>query len=127
MDTQSLNMQTLKLHHDRTVDVLLGSKTNTIRSGLRAIEPGPLLIETTEGTIPAFEVDVDRNVIKTFRDLTEEDVLRSGHDFIVDLVCSLLAIYPDLEPASTISVIEFTFDDQNPGVAEALQALPESF
>lgn len=102
--SQRNRILSLKLRPDLFKAVRCGRKISTIRAGRKHIEPGLLVLESTEESLL---VHVTGVVYKRFNSLTNEDAKKDGYLDVSQLQKELQLIYPTLSRNSFLTLIEF--------------------
>ena len=110
----------LRLRPEFLKSVRCGGKTSTIRAGRKNVELGPLVLESTEGTLL---VRITRVVCKRFRSLTDADARKDGYGDVVQLEKELRLIYPTLVNNSFVTQIEFEQIGGGDGILDCASSL----
>jgi hypothetical protein len=85
-------------------EIRKGKKTSTIRPGVKAFNPGLLVLSSDKEMTT---VRVLETTHKKFSELNDDDAQREGMESAAVLRKSLKCIYPRLNPNSTVTVIRF--------------------
>jgi hypothetical protein len=100
-------MQTMKLADDLMPLARDGQKRVTVRNGRRAITPGEMIFEATDGTEPDLRVNVLTVVVVKLKDAPKWALKGEGLRSIQELLDVLLPYYPTVTLESEVTCIEF--------------------
>ena len=95
---------TLRMFPEFIEQVRKGKKTSTIRPGVKALNPGLLILSSDRDSTTVRIVEI---TVKKLSELTHDDARREGMRSVRVLRESLRSIYPKLRPNSTVTVIRF--------------------
>lgn len=100
-------MQTLKLADDLFPALDAGTKRGTIRTGLRNIELGGLMLVGASNDALRRTVQVVRVSYTMASSLTDADAALDGYGHVRDLYAALQRFYPWMAGSDPVTVIEF--------------------
>ncbi|MDX6404016.1 MAG: uncharacterized protein QOH70_1471 [Blastocatellia bacterium] len=94
----------LRLFPEFIAEVRAGTKTSTIRSGLKAFEPGLLILRSEKEMVT---VRITEVIHRRFSELTEEDAHHEGVLDVDTLRQTLKYIYPNLGKRGMLTIVRF--------------------
>ena len=104
-------MQVIKFAPDLFKLVMEGTKTSTVRKGVRDYTLGPVDIITDppdrHDRVKVTQRYITKIELKYLDELTDEDARRESYDGLKPLLTRLKHIYPDIDGDSEITVVEF--------------------
>jgi hypothetical protein len=81
-----------------------GQKTTTIRLGKRLLEKDLLVLKSRKADILVRVVDIE---FRRFSELNRNDALKDGFKSLRELREALKRIYPNINKASTMTIVHF--------------------
>lgn len=97
---------TIKLNEKYFAQILNGNKTTTIRLGEREYPTGDAIFYCTKAR-KVLMVHLNGFATKQAEQLSDIDAINGGYSSLSEMMTDLVAIYPNMSPQDTVTILRF--------------------